>query len=144
MHRREQGDRGELLAMEWFTSIGAAICVPFGHSPHYDFIADLRGNLRRVQVKTSTCWAKERYVVSLCTRGGNQSWDGLVKRLDAALFDDLFVVGTDGRRWCIPSRDLDARSGLNLGGPKYSEFEVERGAPLEVERFYDASKIAVS
>ena len=59
----------------------------------------------------------------VCTRGGNQSWSGLVKRLDTAAFDDLFVLVGEGRQWFIPAVRV-------LGGPKYSEFEVDRGAPI--------------
>ena len=131
--------------MEWFTAQGATVCVPVGHSPDLDFVAVLDSRPLRVQVKTSTCWAKDRYTVSLCTRGGNQSWNRVIKRLDADLFDLLFVVVTDGRRWCIPSGRLHDRSGLVLGGPKYSEFEVEPGLPLvDASGAEKPSRIAVS
>ena len=116
--------------MEWFASQGAGICFPIGHSPDYDFIADFGDRLARVQVKTCTCRYKNRWSVTLCTRGGNQSWNGLVKRLDQSRLDYLFVVVGDGRRWCIPALALKVGSHLSLGGPKYSEFEVETGGPL--------------
>jgi hypothetical protein len=51
----------------------------------------------------------------------------VVKRLDPARFDYLFVLVGDGRCWFIPSRQLGAGSSLRPGGPKYSEFEVARG-----------------
>ena len=69
----------------------------------------------------------------VCTRGGNQSWNGLVKLLDAYLFDELFVVVGDGRRWRIPAGRVEGSSGILLGGPKYAEFEVEPGPALEAE-----------
>ena len=37
---RRQGDLGELSAMEWLGSNGYSVCVPIGHSPDYDLIAD--------------------------------------------------------------------------------------------------------
>lgn len=77
--------------MEWYASQGAKVCIPFGHSPDYDFIADFGDELLRVQVKTSTRMQDGRYVVQTCTRGGNQSWSGVTKRLDARRFDSLFV-----------------------------------------------------
>ena len=95
---RRQGDADELSAMEWLTSVGADVFVPLLHSPDYDLIADFAGELVRVQVKTSTCWARKRWVVALCTRGGNQSWNGIVKRVDASRCDTLFVHVGDGRR----------------------------------------------
>ncbi len=130
MTRREQGDLGELSAMEWFAGRGAKICVPLGHSPDWDFVVELDGELLRVQVKTSTFRRKGRWEVAICTRGGNQSWSGLVKRFGAAGCDYLFVVAGDGRRWCIPSDLVEGGNAIRLGGPKYERFEVERGRPL--------------
>ena len=80
-----------------------------------------------MQVKTCTCFSKERWGVTLCTRGGNQSWSGLVKRLDPSRYDFLFVLAGDGRRWFIPSDRVSGGSHLLLGGPKYAEFEIEPG-----------------
>jgi len=54
--------------------------------PDYDLIADFGDRLVRVQVKTSTYRLKtstyrrnNRWEVTLATRGGNQSWNGLVR-----------------------------------------------------------------
>ena len=46
----------------------------------------------RVQVKTSIVLHNGRWGVALCTRGGNQSWSGLVKTLDPSQYDYLFVA----------------------------------------------------
>jgi PD-(D/E)XK endonuclease len=130
VHWRRQGDLGELSAMEWFASKGALVCVPVGHSPDWDFVAELDGRLLRVQVKTCTFFRDKRWSVCVCTRGGNQSWNGIVKRFDATQCDYLFVVVADGRRWCLPSAALNGGTSVTLGGPKYADFEVEPGRPL--------------
>ncbi len=127
---REQGDIGELSAMYWLASRGASVALPVGNSRHWDLIAEVEGRLIRVQVKTSTCCFKDRWDVTLCTRGGNRSWSGEVKRLDPSRYDYLFVLTGGGRRWFIPSGRVAGGSGLRLGGPKYAEFEVERGEPI--------------
>jgi len=114
----------------WLASRGAHVAFPFGSSPFWDLIAELDGKLLRVQVKTSTCFRKGRWDVTVCTRGGNQSWNGLVKRLDGSRFDCLFVLVGDGRQWFIPSASVEGGSGLRLGGPKYAVFEVESGDPI--------------
>jgi hypothetical protein len=69
--------------------------------------------------------------VALCARGGNQSWNGIIKKLDATRCDYLFVHVGDGRRWFIPASELGGGSALALGGPKYAEFEVAPGEPLQ-------------
>ena len=116
--------------MEWFASKGAHIAVPVGHSPDWDFIAELGQRLLRVQVKTCIAFRHNRWEVSVCTRGGNQSWNGIVKRFDPTKCDYLFAVVADGRRWCLPSTALQGGVRVLLGGPKYAEFEVEPGRPL--------------
>ena len=128
---REQGDIGELSAMEWLASKGAHIYVPLGHSPDVDLIAEVGDRLLRVEVKTSNRQVERgRWDVLISTRGGNQSWTGIVKYFMPERCDFLFVHVGDGRRWFIPSAALDCRSALTLGGPKYSEFEVEAGRPF--------------
>ena len=86
------------------------------------------GRFAGVQVKTSNSLTpKGRYSVAICTRGGNQSWSGVVKRFDASRCDYLFVLLGDGRRWFMPADRVEGTCTITLGGPKYSEFEVERG-----------------
>jgi hypothetical protein len=43
----------------------------------------------------------------------------------------LFVLVGDGRQWFIPAAKLEAASAIALGGPKYAEYEVDKGAPLQ-------------
>ena len=89
---RRQGDLGELSAMEWLGAHGYDVYFPIGHSPDCDLVADDGEKLERVQVKTSTQWRHRRWEVTLCTRGGNQSWNGLVKRFSSSRCDWLFVA----------------------------------------------------
>ena len=131
MHPRVQGDIGEASAIEWLTSQGALVFVPLFHSPDYDLIAEMDGALVRVEVKTSMSMTpKGHYVVSICTRGGNQSWSGMTKRFDPLRCDFLFAHVGDGRRWFIPASQIAAATAIVLGGPKYGEFEVGSGHPL--------------
>jgi PD-(D/E)XK endonuclease len=127
---RRQGDAGELSAINWLVGAGAIVCKPLFENPDYDLIADFGDRLARVQVKTSSYWRNRRWEVMLATRGGNQSWSGLVKLLDPSRCDSLFVHVGDGRRWYIPARALGGSAHIVLGGPKYSKFEVEPGSPL--------------
>ena len=122
--------------MEWLATRGAVIWLPLGHSPDVDLIAEIERRMIRVQVKTSTHRTHtpsgaERWGVQLATNGGNQSWSGLTKKLDPARFDYLFVLVGDGRRWFIPASALDAGRAIRLGGPKYAEFEIDRGSRIE-------------
>ena len=127
---RGQGDLGERSAMLWFGARGAGVFWPVFHSPDFDLIADWGEGLVRVQVKTSTVFMKGRWDVTVCTRGGNQSWQGQVKRLDPSRYDMLFVLVGDGQRWLIPAAAVGGGSSLRLGGPKYAAYEIDPGEPL--------------
>jgi hypothetical protein len=115
MNPRKQGDLGELSAIEWLVTRGHPVWLPLGHSPDCDLVTRIDGELVAVQVKTSTVRRKGRFEITLCTRGGNRSWSGLVKRFSAERCDWLEVGGG---------------SHITLGGPKYAAYEVERGRPL--------------
>jgi Holliday junction resolvase-like predicted endonuclease len=135
INRRQQGDLGEASAIEWLTRQGATVSVPLGHSPDYDLVAEFDGAVVRVQVKTTTQSERtregsERWLASICTNGGNQSWTGVSKRFDSARIDALFVLVGNGRRWFIPAGAVEGTIAIRLGGTKYSEFEIEPGAAI--------------
>jgi hypothetical protein len=127
---RGQGNLGERSAIMWLAQVSDGLFTPLVEHSDYDLLADIRGTLMRVQVKTSGQWVKDRFIVSLCTRGGNQSWNRIVKRLDASRCDAVFVHVADGRRWFIPADALGGKTAICVGGPKYSKFEIEPGEPF--------------
>ncbi len=130
MNTRQQGDLGEAQALDWLVSQGADVYVPFGHAPDADLVAWWDERWVGVQVKTTRAFRNDRWETSVCTRGGNQSWNGVVKRFSPDRCDYLFVVTGDGRRWFIPAPDVGGGTHIVLGGPKYRRFEIEPGAPL--------------
>jgi bifunctional DNA-binding transcriptional regulator/antitoxin component of YhaV-PrlF toxin-antitoxin module len=135
INRRQQGDLGEASAIDWLSRQGALVALPFAHSPDFDLVAQIGERLLRIQVKTSAQELRTpnghlRFPVSLVTCGGNQSWTGVAKVFDPAKVDYLFVLTSAGRRWFIPATDLDGKRAVQLGGTKYSEYEIERTAPI--------------
>jgi hypothetical protein len=131
---RGQGDRGEVLAAIWFAERGVTVFTPFFHTPqHVDFIVDWGGAAQRIQVKTTTQFRLNHWEVTVCTRGGNRSWSGMVKHLDPTCYDQLFVVVGDGWRWMIPSAEVGGGAAIRLGGPKYERYELDPGPPLLIE-----------
>ena len=112
--------------MEWLGRKGYNVWVPLFHSRDIDLIATEGAEVLRIQVKTSTSLVREGvYAVKVCTRGGNQSWDRVVKRLDTSLIDFLFVLVADGRRWFIPAPAITASTCIVVGCTKYADYEVE-------------------
>jgi PD-(D/E)XK nuclease superfamily protein len=135
LNRRQQGDLGEVSAVEWLTRQGALALLPVGHSPDFDLVAQIAGQLLRIQVKTSTQEIRTpnghlRHPVALVTNGGNQSWSGVSKLINTARIDYLFVLTASGRRWFIPSTDLGGKRAIQLGGLKYAEYEIDRAPAI--------------
>lgn len=125
-----QGDQGETLAVAWVLEQGWRVALPLGNCADYDLIADTGDRVLRVQVKTTRFFRGNRWDVSLATRGGNQSWSGLVKCFSASRCDALYVHTAPGRRWFIPARAVEGGTMIRLGGPKYAVHEVDEGPPL--------------
>jgi len=108
---------GEMSALLWLASHGALAFIPVAQTPtDSDLIADFGDGPLRVQAKTSAVFRGNRWEVTACTRGGNQSWNGLVKRLDPVRYDHLFVHVADGRRWFIASAEIGGGCAILLGG----------------------------
>jgi hypothetical protein len=131
VNTRVQGDIGEASAIQWLTSKGVSVAIPLGHSPNWDLVVESMGRFTSVQVKTTNCRTKiGNWTVAICTRGGNQSWNKIVKRFDPSRCDYLFAHVGDGRRWFIPAERVEGTTVIVLGGRKYAKYEVERGEPL--------------
>ncbi len=112
---REQGLLGLTDAIGWFGRQGWSVSLPLIDSQPYDLIVDDGTRLQRVQVKTTTY--RSRYgvfVVSLATRGGNQSFH-TSKDFDPASCELLFVLTDDEQRYLIPTSKLRGRTTTNLG-----------------------------
>ena len=62
--------------------------------------------------------------------GSQGCWSGSVRRFRPSRCDRLFVLAGDGRRWFTPAGVVSGGTGLLVGGPKYSEFEIDPGRPL--------------
>ena len=114
------------MAAAWLLEQGYDVYIPFGHSPDVDLVAEIEGRLVRVQVKSCRFRQNGRWCVAVCTRGGNQSWNRIVKRMDPSRCDYLFVAVADGRRWLIPSSAIGGGTSIQLGGPKYADYEVDQ------------------
>ena len=132
-----------MAAAAWLYSQKAGVFYPFPEHSDIDLIAVMDDELLRIQVKTTTVFRNGRWDLTICTRGGNRSWSGIVKTLDASRCDYLFALVGDGRQWFIPAQHLGGGTGLSLGGPKYAPFEVARGQPIrEKPTHRPISKIA--
>ncbi|MEX1165113.1 MAG: group I intron-associated PD-(D/E)XK endonuclease [Nitriliruptor sp.] len=120
---REQGLLGLTDAIAFFGAQGWSISLPLIDSQPYDLIVDDGTRLQRVQVKTTTYRSRDGvFVVSLATRGGNQSFH-TSKDFDPTSCELLYVL-TDARtRYLIPAADAGGRTTINLG-ERYASYRL--------------------
>jgi hypothetical protein len=89
LNSRQQGAIGVGHAVAYYAAKGYAVFIPVADVSRYDLIVDTGTELLRVEVKTT---AQKSGAVTLRTAGGNQSWNGTVKRLSVDDCDLVFVV----------------------------------------------------
>ncbi len=112
---REQGLLGLTDAIHWFGVNGYSISLPLIDAQPYDLIVDDGERLQRVQVKTTTYRSPYGiYVVSLATRGGNQSFH-TSKPFDPGSAELLYVLTDGDERYIIPTDRIRGRGTVNLG-----------------------------
>lgn len=122
MHK-DQGNIGEAAAILHFTKIGAKVSKPLFENTPYDLIVDLEGVLQRVQIKSTSYQRDSTFQVELRTKGGNKSWNGIVKFADSSGCDTLFVYCTSGDSYLIPVEVFDGQGQISLG-EKYRVYRL--------------------
>lgn len=113
---KKQGDVGLGIAIGYFASQGYTVCVPLTDSQDYDLIIELKSQLKRVQVKTTTCKTPYgSYDLNLRVCGGNRSGTGKVKLFDPLKVDYVFAVTELMDMYLIPSCDIRGKRSISLG-----------------------------
>ena len=61
--RKRRGEAAEAAFLARATSLGFAVCIPWGDSERYDSVVTLGQSFLRVQIKSAACYANTRYRV---------------------------------------------------------------------------------
>ena len=110
-----QGNVGIGSAIQYFTLKGYIVSIPITDSQDYDLIFDDGKEINTVQVKTTRSKSKYGiYKLGLRVNGGNRSGRGKTKFLNKKI-KYIFGLCEDGKRYLIPTEEIDATSVINLG-----------------------------
>lgn len=124
LNSRQQGATGVGEAIAHFSALGYSVSIPLGDCQRYDLVVDDGDRLYRVECKTSRFLLKSGgWEVGLATKGGNQSWNGVAKKLSSEDCDLVFILTGDGQRYILPIEELDGRSKITVGN-KYLEYKI--------------------
>jgi hypothetical protein len=112
--KRFYGDQGMAVAVLHYTRLGYIVSVPTTEASRYALIVDGHGQLRRVQVKTTTYQLRGSYVVQLRTSGGEMYPVSPIRRISTDECHLLFVLSGDGNAWQFPAADVAGLATLTL------------------------------
>ena len=139
-HLREAGAS---LAATWFTLCGYNVLFPIEPAV-YDLVVAMPEGLSRVQVKTTTHYSKNGWLISVGRRPYSIRKDAPLVPYDPDVIDYFFIIDGDLNIYLIPSRAIAGRVTLllrahtnyvvgNAGGLLGAEAgPVRRAAPTPV------------
>jgi PD-(D/E)XK endonuclease len=124
-------DAATSLAASWFTLCGFSVAIP-AEPTLYDLLVVMPEGIRRVQVKTTTCYSKDGWTVVVGRRSysvGNRE-----RRIpyDPESIDWFFIVDGDLTIYIIPSRIIAGRVAILLH--TYTKYIVGSVAGLMAPR----------
>ena len=126
MYYSLQGNVGLGKAIEYFTSNGIPVSIQLNDTQPYDLIADINGQLCKIQVKTSryTDTNGKSYCVNLKNSGGNRTGTIRYVTFNNADCDYLFVYLINNKIYLIPTSVITVKTQLRISEQQYSEYEV--------------------
>lgn len=114
-----KGTVGVGHAIGYFTRKGIVVSIPLNDSQPYDLIIDMEGELKKVQVKTSTSDS-----IALRTMGGNQSYH-TAKMFDHKSSDFVYGLLDSGESWLVPTNAFTNKTALKLTDKKYDQYKLK-------------------
>ena len=109
-HLREAGAS---IAAAWFTFRGSSVLFPI-EPAIYDLVVSMQGRLCRVQVKTTTYYSKNGWLISVGRRPYSIRKDTPRVAYDPDVIDYFFIIDGDLNVYLIPSRVIAGRVGILL------------------------------
>lgn len=114
MDRKQQGNTAEAFAIYYYTLHGYSVSKPIFENSNFDLIVEKSGSIKRVQVKSSNRVKGISFEVELRTKGGNTSWNGVVKVISNSSVDVVFVYASDGSFYEFDATALNGRKSVNV------------------------------
>lgn len=105
---KKKGNLTELLCLAAFTELGYDVSVPYGDCARYDFIADIDGQLYKIQCKTSS--KRQEGVYEFSTRSTQVGATSTLTRSYDKNQVDFFATIIEGKCYLVPIEQCSVRS----------------------------------
>lgn len=104
---------GASIAAAWFTLCGNTVLFPI-EPTIYDLVVSMEGGFSRVQVKTTTHYSKNGWLIGVGRRPYSVHKDAPLVPYDPDVIDYFFMVDGELNLYLIPSRIIAGRVGILL------------------------------
>ena len=117
---KEKGNSGLGIAIAYYATNGYTVSIPLNDTQDYDLIVEKNNQLKRVQVKATSCMRNGNYQVALKSCGGTKG--KAYKTVKDTNIEEMFVLTADKSIYIIPIEKIKNNSTLSICS-KYKEYK---------------------
>ena len=128
---RQKGNLTELQCLAAFVEQGCTVSVPYGNNSKYDFIADIEGQLLKIQVKTSR---EGENVIFFSCETTHVNCSGIKRERYTKEQVDYFATMWDGQCYLVPIAECSKTKTLRFAPPKNGQV---KGITFATEYFLE-------
>ena len=119
---KEKGNTSLGIAIAYYSSNGYTVSIPLNDTQDYDLIVDKNDNLKKVQVKSTSCKTKYgNYQVALKSCGGTKG--KTYKTVIETYIDEVFILTEDTGIYILPIQEIKNKSTLTICN-KYEKYKA--------------------
>lgn len=121
---KQKGNLTELQCITALCAAGCHISIPYGENSRYDLIADYKGQLLKIQVKTSSLVNKdEANAIQFSCRSSYVNCSGVknIKYTEQEI--DFFATFWEGKCYLVPIKECSSSKTLRFNCPKSGQIK---------------------
>lgn len=120
---KKKGNLTEMQCMAAFMAQNCGVNIPFGDNSKYDFIADVCGQLFKVQVKTASKSKKDENAIRFSCRSTHLNCKGVQNVRYTKDDIDYFATYYEGQCYLVPVTECSAEKILRFIAPKSGQLK---------------------
>ena len=118
---KQKGNLTELQCLSAFVEYGCGVSIPYGDNSKYDFIADIDGQLFKIQVKTSSL--KDENAIKFSCRTTHVNCKGIKNERYSSNEVDFFATYWENQCYLIPVSECSVEKTLRFAPPKSGQLK---------------------
>lgn len=123
LNSKQKGKLTELQCITAFIQQGCSVSIPYGDDSRYDFIADIDGQLIKVQVKTSSLKKNTENAIAFSCRSTHVNCSGVKNIRYNAKEIDYFATYWDNQCYIVPIEESSVEKILRFAPPKNGQIK---------------------